>query len=85
MTTRQMCPRCAHTTIDHLASSPVPGSWEVFGCPRCNYSWRDTEPANRSTRSAYPEKYRLTADDIAAAPPYPGIPPLRSTVQSRKP
>lgn len=79
MTIPEMCPRCTHADVRHLASSPEPGVWEVFGCVGCNYTWRSTEPANRTTRSAYPEKYRLTAEDVAAARPYPGIPPLSST------
>ena len=79
----ESCPRCAHETIDHVASSPAAGVWEVFGCPRCNYFWRSSEPQSRIARSAFPEKYRLTAEAVEAAPPYPGIPPLRDTSHPR--
>ena len=80
----ECCPRCAYETVDHVASSPVVGVWEVFGCPRCNYFWRSTEPRARTSRPLFPEKYRLTAETVAAAPPYPGIPPLRQQKSNQK-
>ncbi|WP_031465856.1 non-oxidative hydroxyarylic acid decarboxylases subunit D [Sciscionella sediminilitoris] len=71
------CPRCAEQRIERLAVSPVPGAWEVYCCARCGYSWRSSEPARRTDPEQYPERFRLTAEDIAAATEVPAIPPLR--------
>ncbi|MFI9387438.1 non-oxidative hydroxyarylic acid decarboxylases subunit D [Kutzneria sp. NPDC052558] len=72
-----MCPRCAHDVIESLHTSPVPGAWEVLLCQRCQYSWRTSEPARRTERDAFPESFRMTPEDIAAAPEIPSIPVLR--------
>lgn len=72
-----VCPRCAHDTIEHVHASPVPGVWDVVQCTRCLYMWRTSEPARRTRRDAYPESFRMTADDIAAATEVPSVPPLR--------
>ncbi|WP_432570209.1 non-oxidative hydroxyarylic acid decarboxylases subunit D [Kineococcus sp. SYSU DK005] len=72
-----MCPRCAHETLDVLTTSPVPGVWEVLQCLRCHYTWRTSEPARRTTRSDYPQAFRLTQADLDAAQEMPTVPPLR--------
>jgi hypothetical protein len=71
-----ICPRCAHQTIDELATSPVPGVWDVLQCARCLYTWRTTESASRTTREAFPVAFRMTQADIDNASEYPGVPPL---------
>ena len=71
------CPRCDHPAVGKLATSPVPGVWEVLQCERCLYTWRTTEPARRTTRELYPEAFRMTQDDIDRAPEVPSVPPLR--------
>ena len=58
------CPRCDHAAVDTVATSPVPGVWEAYGCRRCFYMWRSTEPADRSTREGYPAEFRITQADI---------------------
>ncbi|MEU0859331.1 non-oxidative hydroxyarylic acid decarboxylases subunit D [Streptomyces griseofuscus] len=73
-----VCPRCAFETVETLHSSPVPGVWDVLQCGRCLYTWRTTEPVRRTRREAYPEQFRLTADDLEAAPEVPAVPPLRT-------
>ncbi|GAB2752699.1 non-oxidative hydroxyarylic acid decarboxylases subunit D [Salinifilum aidingensis] len=77
-----MCPRCAWEELHHLATSPVPDVWEVWQCARCLYTWRTTEPARRSTRAAYPERFRMTQADIDAAPEVPAVPPLSGSARS---
>lgn len=77
MTENTICPRCAHTTIEQLHASPVPGVWTVLQCARCRYTWRTSEPERRTSREAYPASFRMTAEDIARAPQLPAIPPLR--------
>lgn len=70
------CPRCAFETVTRLATSPVPGVWDVLQCGRCLYTWRTIEPARRTRRDAYPEAFRLTESDIANAIEVPAVPPL---------
>jgi hypothetical protein len=72
-----ICPRCDWQRIEKLATSPVPGVWDVLQCGRCLYTWRTTEPARRTTRRAYPEAFRMTQADIDGAPEVPPVPPLR--------
>ncbi|HTF46601.1 MAG TPA: non-oxidative hydroxyarylic acid decarboxylases subunit D [Pseudonocardia sp.] len=67
------CPRCSGRGLERLAVSPVPGSWSVWSCPRCWYSWRSTEPKVNSSPAHYPAEFRLTELDIAAAQNVPAI------------
>jgi vanillate/4-hydroxybenzoate decarboxylase subunit D len=67
------CPRCDYPETERLAESPVPGVWEVRGCPRCRYSWRSTEPPANSSREHYPARFRMTPDGIAAARAVPPV------------
>ena len=71
-----ICPRCAHDAVETVATSPVPGVWDVLQCARCLYMWRTTEPARRSTREAYPAEFRMTQADLDNAVEVPAIPPL---------
>ena len=71
-----ICPRCDFDRVDKLATSPVPGVWDVLQCQRCLYMWRTSEPARRTTREAYPVAFRMTQADIDNAPEVPTIPPL---------
>jgi hypothetical protein len=73
-----VCARCAFETVDTLATSPVPGVWDVLQCRRCLYTWRTIEPARRTSRDAYPERFRMTEADIENAIEVPAVPPLRS-------
>ncbi|MDT0456416.1 non-oxidative hydroxyarylic acid decarboxylases subunit D [Streptomyces sp. DSM 41527] len=79
------CPRCAHTVIEHLFTSPVPGVWDVLQCGRCLYCWRTGEPDRRTRRDAYPDSFKLTADDIDNAPEVPAVPPLAVPAVHRGP
>ncbi|GHH82162.1 hypothetical protein GCM10018793_41330 [Streptomyces sulfonofaciens] len=74
----RVCPRCADETVEHIFASPVPGVWDVLQCGRCLYMWRTSEPARRSSRDAYPDGFRMTADEIENASEVPTVPPLRS-------
>ena len=72
------CPRCDHDDITRLAVSPVPGVWEVHHCERCLYTWRSSEPARRTSREHYPERFRLTTEDLTHAPEVPTVPGRRA-------
>ncbi|MGW2937166.1 non-oxidative hydroxyarylic acid decarboxylases subunit D [Streptomyces sp. NPDC055722] len=74
-----ICPRCAHDTVETITISPVPGIWDVLQCTRCLYMWRTSEPASRTSRDAYPQEFRVTAEDIDRATEVPTVPPLRTT------
>ncbi|RJQ79758.1 hypothetical protein D5S17_10020 [Pseudonocardiaceae bacterium YIM PH 21723] len=69
-----ICPRCRHPKTTVLATSPVPGVWEVLSCDRCLFSWRTTEPANRIDPDRYPARYRFTEHDIESAVDVPVVP-----------
>ncbi|MFF3566926.1 non-oxidative hydroxyarylic acid decarboxylases subunit D [Nocardia jiangxiensis] len=75
---QSLCPRCASNTIRTLATSPVPGIWEVRECQPCGFTWRTTEPARRTDREHYPRAFVLTEADLHAAPAVPPVPPLVS-------
>ena len=68
------CPRCGGSSLDQLARSPVPGSWEVWSCERCRYSWRSTEPLANRSRAHYPQRFRLTPAQLDAAREMPPVP-----------
>jgi vanillate/4-hydroxybenzoate decarboxylase subunit D len=78
-TTPTECPRCGHTTLDQLCTSPVAGVWEVYQCEQCLYCWRTSEPARRTRRDAYPDSFKMTVEDIRIAVELPVIPPLRNS------
>jgi vanillate/4-hydroxybenzoate decarboxylase subunit D len=71
-----ICPRCAFETIEQLYTSPVAGAWDVLQCQQCLYCWRTSEPARRTHRDAYPDGFKMTAEDMVDAPEVPTIPPL---------
>jgi hypothetical protein len=71
-----VCPRCRSTTTQTRSTSPVAGVWTVFGCDTCFYTWRSTEPVERTNPEEYPEVFRLDPGDFAKLPEVPAIPPL---------
>jgi hypothetical protein len=77
MNTALGCPHCDAGKIRLLATSPVPGAWTVHQCAHCRYTWRSTEPLSRTSREHYPERFRLTAQDMASASELPAVPALR--------
>ena len=72
------CPRCDHDDITRLAVSPGPDIWDVHHCERCLYTWRTSEPARRTRREQYPERFRLTPEDLTHAPAVPAVPERRA-------
>ncbi|WP_028937226.1 non-oxidative hydroxyarylic acid decarboxylases subunit D [Pseudonocardia spinosispora] len=69
------CPRCEYTQVEHLADSPVPGTWRVWCCRRCFYAWRSTEPLVNTTADYYPAPFRLTEQTLSDAKNVPPLPP----------
>ncbi|MCB5907441.1 non-oxidative hydroxyarylic acid decarboxylases subunit D [Streptomyces pinistramenti] len=72
-----VCPRCAHPAVENVFTSPVPGAWDVLQCRQCLYMWRTSEPARRTRRDAYPDRFKMTRADIDNAIEVPAVPPLR--------
>ncbi|MGL5445039.1 non-oxidative hydroxyarylic acid decarboxylases subunit D [Mycobacteroides stephanolepidis] len=77
MSDNNICPCCAFEAVETVFTSPVPGAWDVLQCQRCLYCWRTSEPDRRTRRDAYPDSFKMTAQDIACAPEVPSVPPLR--------
>lgn len=72
-----ICPRCGHDHVSLLCESPVHGVWTVLQCDKCIYTWRTSEPARRSDRTAYPAEFRMTDADMRHAEEIPAVPPLK--------
>jgi hypothetical protein len=72
-----VCPRCRSEQTEVVTMSPVKNVWAVYGCKRCFYMWRSTEPQENTDPDHYPEAFRLTPEGIANMPVVPSIPPLR--------
>ncbi|HJS84612.1 MAG TPA: non-oxidative hydroxyarylic acid decarboxylases subunit D [Acetobacteraceae bacterium] len=72
-----VCPRCRSKTIVVQSTSPVAGSWTVFGCATCLYAWRSTEPEENTNPDKYPAVFRLKPEDLPNLPVSPSIPPRR--------
>ncbi|WP_346279728.1 non-oxidative hydroxyarylic acid decarboxylases subunit D [Pseudonocardia sp.] len=74
MSESEVCPRCGSADLSILARSAVADAWTVHGCSRCAYSWRSTEPPRTSRRDVYPDRFKLSGTEIAAAPDVPPVP-----------
>jgi hypothetical protein len=72
------CPRCDAEAAVTVAVAPADGSWEVRQCERCWYTWRTTEPPERTTPGRFPAAFRMTAAAIDAAPEVPTVPASRN-------
>ena len=68
-----LCPRCRSSNILVHSTSPVPGTWTVYGCSVCMYAWRSTEPVDNTDPEHYPKAFRLTAADLAK---FEAVPPV---------
>lgn len=71
------CPRCRAEQTRVLATSPVPGVWQVSQCRTCLFCWRSTEPATITDPALYSERFRLSTSDIAEAGDFPPVPEAR--------
>ncbi len=38
-----ICPRCDDNQAYKIFEAPEGPVWEVYRCPRCNFTWRSTE------------------------------------------
>lgn len=52
--------------------------WTVHRCGLCGFVWRDTEPPAVRDAAHYPDRFRVTADDVAAAVDVPTVPARRT-------
>ncbi|ALE85566.1 non-oxidative hydroxyarylic acid decarboxylases subunit D [Pseudonocardia sp. HH130629-09] len=72
------CPRCSTDGAAVLATSPVPGVWTVHRRGLCGFVRRDTEPPAVRAAAHYPDRFRVTADDVAVAVDVPTVPARRT-------
>jgi vanillate/4-hydroxybenzoate decarboxylase subunit D len=75
--TPSTCPRCRSETVAHLASSPVAGTWTVFQCTTCLYTWRSSEPAENTDPEQYPKAFRLDPKSLTNLATIPVVAPRR--------
>ncbi len=74
-----ICPRCDEDKAFKLFEAPVDGSWEVYSCPCCSFTWRSTEEEEITNPKLYNPKFKLNEQKIKEMAPKPPIPPLRKT------
>lgn len=59
------CLRCGNDTAKKVADAPDgSGSWEVYACDKCHYSWRTTEPDYILNPEKRDPRFQLTNDQI---------------------
>jgi uncharacterized C2H2 Zn-finger protein len=72
-----ICPRCDFNQAYKIFEAPVDKCWEVYRCPRCNFTWRSTEEEEVTNPKLYHSKFKLSERQIEGMAPKPPIPPLR--------
>jgi hypothetical protein len=72
-----ICPRCEGDQADKIFEAPEDGSWEVYRCLRCYFTWRSTEEEEVTNPKLYSPKFKLSERQMEAMAPKPPIPPLR--------
>ncbi len=72
-----ICPRCDSNKAYKIFEAPQDRSWEIFRCPYCNFTWRNTEEEEVTNPLLYNPRFKLNEDKIKNMSPKPPIPPLR--------
>ena len=80
-----ICPRCDDDRASKIFEAPEDAVWEVYRCPRCYFTWRNTEEEEVTNPDLYDPKFKLNEKRIAAMDPKPPIPPLSKTHDRSKP
>ncbi|HEY4384218.1 MAG TPA: non-oxidative hydroxyarylic acid decarboxylases subunit D [Ktedonobacteraceae bacterium] len=73
---KMVCPRCDCDRCTMITQSPISGCWEVYGCPRCFFVWRSTEPDTITDGRKYDARFKLDEEKIGRFHNVPEIPPL---------
>ncbi len=74
-----ICPRCDDDRAEKIFGAPEDSAWEIYRCPRCYFTWRNTEEKEVTDPELYNPKFKLTDRQIQNMAPKPPIPPLRKT------
>jgi vanillate/4-hydroxybenzoate decarboxylase subunit D len=74
-----ICPRCDDDRAEKIFEAPEDGVWEIYRCPRCYFTWRNTEEKEVTDPKLYNPKFKLTDRQIQNMAVKPPIPPLRKT------
>jgi transposase-like protein len=73
-----ICPRCdSNAAYKNFEAPEDKNIWEVYRCPRCNFTWRNTEEGSITDPKQYSERFKLNEKQIREMAPKPPIPPLR--------
>jgi len=72
-----ICPRCDKDQAYKIFEAHEDGSWEVYRCPLCNFTWRSIEEEEVTNPKLYHPKFKLSEEKIQNMSPRPPIPPLR--------
>ena len=78
-----ICPRCDHDQAYKFFEAPEDGAWEVYRCPRCNFTWRSTEEEEVTNPRLYDSKFKLDEKRMREMAPKPPIPPLREPPEEK--
>ncbi len=77
-----ICPRCESDGAYKVFEAPEgPAIWEVYRCPRCNFTWRSSEGESITDPKRYNPKFKLTEKHFLEMAPKPPIPPLRKSAK----
>jgi hypothetical protein len=71
------CVRCLHDTAAKFTEAPdKSGAWEVYGCSRCNFTWRNTEEDEVINPELRDKNFQFTGEpeDLQILVP---VPPLK--------
>lgn len=73
-----ICPRCDKANPVKIFEAPSDGSWELFRCVHCNFTWRSTEQDRLINSESYRLNFKLNEQKMETMIEKPPIPPLRS-------
>ena len=79
-----ICPRCDDQRAVKIFDSPEIGAWEIYRCPRCFFTWRNTEEDRVTHPELYDADFKLSEAKIREMIPKPPIiPPQGKTSKAR--
>ncbi|WP_085524554.1 non-oxidative hydroxyarylic acid decarboxylases subunit D [Tuberibacillus sp. Marseille-P3662] len=69
-----ICPRCESKKATMVSESPVQGTWEVYLCSVCLYTWRSSEPEAMVNPEKYNPAFKVDPEDVPNAHEVPAVP-----------
>ena len=62
-----ICPRCDDDRAAKIFEAPEDASWEVYRCPRCYFTWRNTEEDEVTNPDLYDPRFKLSGEKTKRA------------------